>query len=195
MSGCTSKDHNTLGELQYLGLWHMGSGCSTEDGREFETAIRDVGNEGFTEFLELTRFILLHPVAANLAVLIVLEALVDTKANGQAEPCLQVLNYLICKGLGLKMVLNMDSGDDDMLQEFGLIRGVKDKKVVNHIIEIKQRRNLTTVHLIKGAPDSPLKVLHQPPALLFCPCRSLMEQPWPSFPTSCGQGEHSDNNL
>jgi len=44
----------------------------------------------------------------------VLEAFVDTQVNSWAKSCIQIPDHFISKGLGLIVVLNMDTGDDNV---------------------------------------------------------------------------------
>jgi len=84
---------------------------------EFKTVVRDISNEGVAESLGLIGFKFFESVAANLEVHIeaeVLEALVDTQVNGWAKSGIQIPDHFISKGLGLIVVLNMDTRDDNV---------------------------------------------------------------------------------
>jgi len=63
----------------------------------------------------------------------VLEALIDTQVNNRAKLGVQILDNFISKGLGLHMIFNMDSRDDDVPQKLCLLRGVKNKEVFLYI--------------------------------------------------------------
>jgi len=73
-----------------------------------------MSNERVTKGLEHTVFILFDPRTANFMVHIeaeVLEALIDT---GWAKIGIQIPDHLISKGLGLMVVLNMETGDNNV---------------------------------------------------------------------------------
>jgi len=104
--------------LGQLSLNLRGVGCwLAQDRRELQTALDDISNELVTEGLEGARLILLYPRAANLSIIEeaeVLEALIDCQVNNRAKLIIQVLDHFISEGLGLHMIFNMDTRDNDM---------------------------------------------------------------------------------